>query len=106
LGVSGHPCSLSGRTIDTDFLGPLEITMAVALIVSWTSAGDNCAVDGGDGDCRTVTGATTVISGLGDGSLGGDNGATTGGRSYLAMVEGSEEDSSGEPTVGLVVLLK
>lgn len=80
--------------------------MAVALIVSWTSAGDSCAVDGGDGDCRMVTGATIVISGLGDGSLGDDNGITTGGRSFLAMAEGSEEDSSGEPMVGLVVLLK
>lgn len=79
--------------------------MAVALIVSWNSAGDNCAVDGGDGNCRMVTGATIVISGLGDGSLGDDNGATTGGRSFLAMAEGSDEDSSGEPTVGLVVLL-
>lgn len=80
--------------------------MAVALIVSCTSPGDNRAVDGGDGDCWMVTGATIVISGLGDGSLGGDNGTTTGGRSFLAMAEGSEEDLSGEPTAGLVVLLK
>jgi len=80
--------------------------MAVALIVSWTSPGDNCAVDGGDGDCRMVTGATIVISGLGDGSLGDNNGTATGGRSFLAMAEGCEEDSSAEPTVGLVILLK
>lgn len=97
---------MSGRTIDTDFLGPLEITTAVALIVSWTSAGDNCTVDGGDCDCRMVTGATIVISGRGDGSLGDDNGMTTGGRSFLAMAEGSEEDSSGEPAVGLDIRLQ
>lgn len=105
LGVSGHPCSLSGRTIDTDFLGPLEITTVVALIVSWTSAGDNCTVDGGDGDCRMVTGATTVISGRGDGSLGDVNGKTTGGRSFLATAEDSEEDSSRVPIVRFVILL-
>lgn len=80
--------------------------MAVALIVSCNSQGDNCPVDGGDGDCRMVTGATIVISGLGDGSLGDDNGTTTGGRSFLAIAVGSEEVSSGEPTVGLVILLK
>lgn len=106
LGVSGHPCSLSGRTIDTDFLGPLEITTVVALIVSWTSAGDNFTVDGGDGDCRIVTGATIIISGRNGGSLGDVNGTTTGGRSFLAIAEGSGEDSSVVPIVGLVILLK
>jgi hypothetical protein len=96
---------LPGRTIDTDFLGPLEITTLVALIVSWTSGGDNCAVDGGDGDCRMVTGATTVISGRGDGSLGDVTGTATGGRSFLSMAEGSDEDPSGVPIVGVVILL-
>jgi hypothetical protein len=98
--------------IETDFLGPLVTTIAVALTVSWTCAaariGGDCAAagGGGDGDCGTVTGATTVISGRGDGSLVGDNGATTGGRSFLVVTEVSEEDSSVIPKVGLIILAK
>jgi hypothetical protein len=51
-------------------------------------------------------GATTVISRHGDGSLHGDNGATTGGRSFLVVAEVSEEDSSVVPKVGLIILVK
>jgi hypothetical protein len=53
-----------------------------------------------------MTGATTVISGRGDGSSGGVNGTITGGRSFLAAAEVTEEDSSIVPNVGLVILLK
>lgn len=91
--VSGHPFSSSGRTIDTDFLGPLETT-TVALTVSCTrgtaTAWYVCAV----GECGTATGATIVISVFGDGSLRGVYGATTGGRSYLAVADFKEDVSS------------
>lgn len=82
------------------------MTTAVALIVSWTSVRGDCIVGGAGGDCGIVTGATTVISGRGDGSSGGVNGTTTGGRSFLAVAEVTEEDSSIVPNVGLVILLK
>jgi hypothetical protein len=53
-----------------------------------------------------VTGATTVISCRCDGSLHGDNGATTGERSFLVVAEVSEEDSSVVAKAGLAILVK
>lgn len=82
------------------------MTSAVALIVSWTSVRGDRIVGGAGGDCGIVTGATTVISGRDDGNSGGVNGTTTGGRSFLAVAEVIEEDSSIVPNVGLVILLK
>jgi hypothetical protein len=82
------------------------MTSAVALTVSWISVRADCTVGGVSSDCGKVTGATTVISGRGDGSSGGVNGTTTGGRSFLAVPEVTEEDSSTVPNVGFVILVK
>lgn len=81
------------------------MTTAVALMVSWTSVRGDHIAGGANGDCGIVTGATTVISGRGDGSSGGVNGTTTGRRSFLVVAEVTEEDSSTVPNVGLVILL-
>jgi hypothetical protein len=53
-----------------------------------------------------VIGVTIAISCHGEGTLHGDIGATTGGRSFLVMAEVREEDSSVVPEVGLVILAK
>jgi hypothetical protein len=82
------------------------MTTAVALTVFWASVRGDCIVGGASGDCGIVTGATTVISGRGDGTSAGVNGTTTGGRSFLAVPEVIEEDSSTVPSVVFDILVK
>lgn len=74
------------------------MTAALALIASspWTVCTVGCM----------VIGVTIAISCHGEGTLHGDIGATTGGRSFLVVAEVREEDSSVVPEVGLVILAK